>query len=154
MLQLLSATLTKSFLILEDKIIVENALSILVGTLLFKAEIYPKFTNFKSESGIRDAEQLILTGLFNDEEKVRIDFENSLNVMSTNLQDEHNALNFLLAMLARNFSKVSNKPSRQFFELFNRLIDLKARRDDSSEEQSEVYNPEELLNQTIDKIKQ
>ena len=66
---------------------------------------------------------------------MRIDFENSLNVMATSLQQgEQNALRFLLGMLARNFAKVSNKPSRQYFELFNRLIDLKARRDDSSEE--------------------
>ena len=55
--------------------------------------------------------------------------------MATSLQQgEQNALHFLLGMLARNFAKVSNKPSRQYFELFNRLIDLKARRDDSSEE--------------------
>ena len=40
----------------EDKVIVENALSILVGTLLFKTEIYPKFLNFSSETGISNAE--------------------------------------------------------------------------------------------------
>ena len=48
MLQLLSTMLSKSFMTFEDKIIVENALSIFVGTLLFKTDIYPKFTNFTS----------------------------------------------------------------------------------------------------------
>jgi hypothetical protein len=45
----------------------------------------------------------------------------------------------------------------QFFELFNKLIDLKARRDDLSgdlaDDTSAIYNPEDLLNQIIDKIK-
>ena len=61
-------------------------------------------------------------------------------------------------MLAKNFSIISNKPSRQFFELFNKLIDLKAMRDelmgDAADDSSDIYNPEALLNQIIDKIKQ
>ena len=67
-------------------------------------------------------------------------------------------MDFFLGMLARNFGSISNRPSRQFFELFNKLIDLKARRDDlaglAAEDSADIYNPEDLLNQIIDKIKQ
>ena len=44
----------------------------------------------------------------------------------------------------------------QFFELFNMLIDAKARRDLLSGEVAQaeaIYDPEDLLNQIIDKIK-
>ena len=62
-----------------------------------------------------------------------------------------------MGILARNFTSISNRPSRQFFELFNKLIDLKAHRDDllgdAADDSSAIYNPEELLNQIIDKIK-
>lgn len=67
-------------------------------------------------------------------------------------------LSHLMGLSARNFSNLDNKPSMQFFELFNKLIDLKARRDDLAgevaEDMGDIYNPEELLNQAIDKIKQ
>ena len=65
----------------------------------------------------------------------------------------------MLSLLAKNISSVSNKPSRQFFELFNKLIDMKSRADDlrggiAAEGSEAIYDPEDLLNQTIDKIKQ
>jgi len=62
-----------------------------------------------------------------------------------------------MGILARNFGSISNKPSRQFFDLLNKLIDLKAQSDAlqgvAAGASDPVYNPEELLNQTIDKIK-
>lgn len=157
-LLLLSTVLSKPSLIFEEKVIVENALHILVGTLIFKVEIYPKFVNFASKTGVRNAEEIVLTGLLNAEQKVRIDFETSLDALASGMSHKQNALHFLLGIVARNFSTISNKPSQQFFKLFNRLIDLKSSRDDllgeSTEDSSAIYNPEELLNQTIDKIKQ
>jgi hypothetical protein len=54
-----------------------------------------------------------------------------------------------MGVLARNFSLISNKPSRQFFDLFNKLIDLKAQIDalqGGADESEAIYNPEELLN--------
>ena len=91
------------------------------------------------------------------EEKVRTDFGSSLNVLSVNLRDaDCNALPFILGILARNFSTIQNKPSRQFFDLFTRLIDMKAYRDElmgATEDSSSIYDPEDLLNQIIDKIK-
>jgi len=93
---------------------------------------------------------LTLTGLLSQEEKVRIDFAGSLSVLARSLDQENNALYFLLGVLARNFASISNKPSRQFFDLFNKLIDLKARRDDflgnAADDSSAIYNPEDLLN--------
>ncbi len=67
-------------------------------------------------------------------------------------------MHWMLSLLAKNISSVSNKPSRQFFELFNNLIDMKSRADDlrgiAAEGSEAIYDPEDLLNQTIDKIKQ
>ena len=159
-LELLSVMLSKTNMIFEDKVIIENALSILVGTLLYKKECYSKFTNFQStkSQNIRNIEDLILAGLFCSEEKVRTDFGSSLNVLSTNLREsDQNALAFFLKILARNFNSISNRPSRQFFELFTRLIDVKAYRDElmgsAGADERAIYDPEDLLNQIIDMIK-
>jgi len=158
MMQILAVCLSKPVMIFEDKSLVENALSILVGILLYRKNIYSRFISFSAQGKISSAEQLCLAGLLCHEEKVRADFAQSLGVLALNLSQEQNALYFLLGLLARNFADISNKPSRQFFELFNRLIDLKARRDsllgDFAEDSSAIYNPEELLNLIIDKIKQ
>jgi len=56
LLQLMTTILTKPSLIFEDKIIIENALEITVGTLLHKNELYTKFINFTSSSQIANAE--------------------------------------------------------------------------------------------------
>jgi hypothetical protein len=133
LLDLLSVMLSKTNMIFEDKIVIENALSIIVGILMFKKNYYPKFTGFQSTKSqtVRNIEEVIITGLLCSEEKVRADFGQSLNVLSINLRDDDtNALPFFLQIVARNFNNIGNKPSRQFFELFNRLIDLKAFRDE------------------------
>ena len=146
-ISLLATVLGKETLIFEDKVIIENALAVLVGILLYKKEVYAKFIGFTASSGIANAEQLTLAGLLCPEEKVRIDFERSLSILAQNLMQDsnRNALYFLLGLLARNFANISNKPSRQFFELFNQLIDLKARRDDflgdAADDSSAIYNP-------------
>lgn len=100
---------------------------------------------------MRNIEELILAGIFCSEEKVRTDFGSSLNVLSVNLREaDQNALSFFLKILAKNFNSIGNRPSRQFFELFTRLIDLKAYRDElmGSENADEraIYDPEDLLN--------
>jgi len=102
---------------------------------------------------------LILTGLLSSEERVRVDFQQSLSVIARSVNEgDNNALFLVLGILAKNFSTISNKPSRQYFVLFDQLIDLKALRDeiagDSAADSNEIYNPEDLLNQIIDKIKQ
>lgn len=45
-LDLLSVMLSKTSMIFEDKIVIENALSIIVGILMFKKNYYTKFTEF------------------------------------------------------------------------------------------------------------
>lgn len=73
-MQLISTVLSKATLIYEDKIIIENAFSIVIGILLFKKELYPKFESFTSKAaGVATTEQLVLTGLLSSEEKVRLD---------------------------------------------------------------------------------
>ena len=49
-LQLIATVLSKSSLIYEDKIVIENVLSIVVGILLFKKELYPKFEAFTMDA--------------------------------------------------------------------------------------------------------
>ena len=69
----------------------------------------------------------MLTGLLNSEEKVRQDCKSSFDVLARSLNSgDASALNFLMGVLANNFGSISNKPSLQFFELLNKLIDLKA----------------------------
>ena len=108
---------------------------------------------------MKNTEDLILAGLLSSEEKVRVDFLSSLRVIAVNVEyGEISALNVNLGVLAKNFASISNKPSRQFFELFNVLIDLKAVRDnilgDVAANAAQIYDPEDLLSQIIDKIKQ
>lgn len=130
-LSIMTTILSKSTLIFEDKLILENSLALLVGILLYKRELYPKFSTFKMADGpIKSAEDLAFTGLLCSEEKVRIDFEMSLKALSNTLNSgDHNILYFLLQLLAKRFADISNRPSMQFFELFNFLIDKKARQD-------------------------
>ena len=120
--------------------------------------LYTKFINFQGSGGqIANAEQLILAGLFCHEEKVRQDFAAAFESIAIKiLNNEQNPLNYVLGLLAKNFSQISSKPSRQFFDLFNSLIDLKAHRDSLdgvTSDASAIYNPEDLLSQIIDKIK-
>ena len=159
LLQITSTTLSKTTLIFEDKVILHNAVTMLVGILMFKPELYARFTSYQNAgSAISNSEQLVLAGLLCSEEKVRHDFARSLESLAVNLNSqESNPLHFLLGVQARNFGSISNRPSRQFFELFNALIDLKAMRDDlageAAADSSAIYNPEDLLSQIIDKIK-
>lgn len=158
-MDLLATLLVKTSFSLEDKIILENSISILMGTILFKNELFANFLAFQKEDGaIRNTEQIVLAGLLCQEEKIRLDLSRALGVLSIHCcRDPHNALYFLLGVLARNFGNIQNRPSHQFFELFNKLIDQKAIRDevlgDRADDSSAIYNPEELLNQIIDKIK-
>lgn len=46
MLEILTVTVSKSSLILEDKMIIENALSIVVGILMYDKTLYSRFVNF------------------------------------------------------------------------------------------------------------
>jgi len=48
LMQLLATIMSKATLILEDKIIIESALAIVVGILLFRNDVYARFISFTS----------------------------------------------------------------------------------------------------------
>lgn len=112
-LSIMAIILSKTTQILEDKIILENALAVFVGILLFKPELYAKFATFQKADGqIKTAEDLVFNGILCNEEKVRIDFEMSLKALANTLNTgDHNILYFLLQLLAKRFADISNKPS-------------------------------------------
>lgn len=129
-LELLSDILQKKKLIIEDKIIVESCLGILDG-VLSQQKCVGTFLGFQSQSGeIKDLDSLTIAGILNQEDKVRSEFKSFLARLPSSIRvSEHNLLYYLLGVMARNFSMVSGRPSRQYFELFNDLIDTKAYRD-------------------------
>ena len=47
-INVLAMTLVKDSLIIEDKLIIENAVAIIVGILLFRKELYAKFVGFSA----------------------------------------------------------------------------------------------------------
>ena len=64
---------------------------------------------------------------------------------------DNSALIYLLGLLAKNFSLISDKPAMQFFDLFNDLIALDTQYE--FEEESQIYDPEDLVNQIIERVK-
>ena len=60
MLDLIANVLLKKELILEDKLIVENCLSILLGSILYQTELFKHLTYFKGQGSIKNAQDLIL----------------------------------------------------------------------------------------------
>lgn len=75
-------------MIFEDKLIVENALSLWVSCILHKNELINEFYQFKGESGstIQTCDDFVLNGLlFCSQEKVREEFKQSLSSLSNKL---------------------------------------------------------------------
>ena len=78
LLQIIATLLSKTTLIFEDKVIIHNAVTMLIGIMMFKPELYAKFTSFQNAgSSISNTEQLVLAGILCSEEKVRSDFARS-----------------------------------------------------------------------------
>ena len=116
-------------IVIENKIIAENALSLISSIIMHQPELLELLTNFSSGliPSITNGRDFILNGLlFNAEDKIRNDFKNSFKALcSSSNRGPGNALNYILSLLAQNFTEVTNRPSSQFFSLFNQLIDLK-----------------------------
>ena len=55
--------------------------------------------------------------------------------------------------MSKNFHKISLYPCRQFFDLFNELIDYYFVKVTLGSEESDLFDPEQLLSQIIDKIR-
>lgn len=150
---MVSTIIVQDSITIEEKQIVENALSLWVGIVNYKPDL---FTAFQAHSGINkiaSASDFIMHGvLYCKEEKVRHDFKTALSVCG-----HHNtALSFLIKILSSNFSQISDFPCVQFFELYNELIDLFYKKQALSSGQGEhenVFDPEKLLSFIIDKIR-
>jgi len=74
-------------MIFEDKLIIENALSLWVGCVLHRNELFNEFYSFSDTSSvINNCESLILNGLlYCPYEKVREEFRQSLSSISLKL---------------------------------------------------------------------
>ena len=148
---MISAILAKKTrLIFEDKLIIENALSLWVGCILHNNHLLSDFYAFKNHT-VRDSDDFILQGLlFCEQEKVRDEFKLSLGCLARKLKVEQPPLLYLLKLLSDKFALISNYHCKQYFELFCELIDQYFTVDHHQAE----FNPETLLGLIIDKIKE
>ena len=164
LLEIISVMITSKNFTIEHKMVVEDALSLIVGSIMNKNDLIQCLVDFKSKSApeIQSGKDWILNGLlFCPADKIRLDFKNSLNALCLNLaRGPNNALSFVLNVLGQNFEQIQNRPCGEFFELFNRLIDQKARLDDLANQLGDggddgeqvSYDPENLLNQIIENV--
>lgn len=93
--------------------------------------------------------------LYCSAEKIREDFRFTLLELAKQLQtlESESALGYQLKLLSKNFHKISLYPCRQFFDLFNELIDFYFVKVTLGTEESDLFDPEQLLSQIIDKIR-
>ena len=134
-------------------------MALFTGCVLHKPDLFREFVdweNINQASAIKNTNDLVLFGLLLcPEEKIRIDFQNTFLALSQHFSTgENSAMKYLLGLLGKNFQMISDRPARQFFDLFNALIDLNAENAwYTPEEQSKIYDAASLLFQIIDKIK-
>ena len=154
-----SQVLKKDKLRFEDKLIIENALSLWVGCLLHRNELFAEFAK-PADSALKP-EEFLLTGLlYCPYETVREDFKQSLSALCSkdrNGQAGPNPLDFTLQLLSSNFSLISEYPNKQYFELFCELLDkhyLEVKRAKDGEVSAEVIDSEALLSAVIDRIRE
>ena len=158
LITLVSQIIQRKQFTLEDKIIVENAMALWTGCVLYESKLFKEFVEWKNvdqASGIKITDDFVLGGLLLcPEEKIRLDFQNTFSSLSQHFSTgDNSALIYLLGLLAKNFSMITDRPARQFFDLFNELIALNAEYSWMIEDQSAIYDPEDMLRQIIAKIK-
>ena len=81
----MATVLQKEKMIFEDKLIIENALSLWVGCLLHMNNLWNDFLEFKGteEMSIKNSSDFILAGLlYCPQDKIREEFNSSLNLIS------------------------------------------------------------------------
>jgi hypothetical protein len=117
-------------MIFEDKLIIENALSLWVGCILHKNELFNEFYDFKGEDGsrIQNCDDFILNGLlYCDYDKIREEFKQSLTSLAHKLMNgaavKQTPLLYLLNLLSERFGLITKYHCKQYFELFCELID-------------------------------
>lgn len=77
-LRIIAEILTKDKMIFEDKLIIENALSLWVGCIIHNNSLFGEFYFFKGDenSKIKNCDDFVLTGLlYCSQEKVREEFK-------------------------------------------------------------------------------
>jgi len=164
LLEILSIIVGQETILLDHKITVESSLNMVVASILYDNKLMAELMNFASSANkdVASGKDLILNGvLLCSEEKVRQDFKNAIYTICSHVRSEDiDGLTYVLSILGQNFNKISNRPCREFFDLFNELIDLKATKDQlSSALQAQSakndlgYEPETLLTQIIEKFK-
>ena len=124
--------LSKDELIFEDKLIIENSISLWVGCVLHRYELFNEFYAYQGLEGekIKDCDHLILHGLlFSPYEKIRDEFKEALISIAYKLSSSDvkvlviNPLKYLLKLLGNNFNQISKCGSNQYFDLFCRIIE-------------------------------
>lgn len=103
-LTLISEILDKDHFSLEDKIIIENSVTIWLGTTLYKPELFDEFKAFKK--GEKTAEDFILNGLvFCREDKTRQDFYQGIAALSRAYEPSKrlSMIKYFMGILGANF---------------------------------------------------
>jgi hypothetical protein len=120
-MNLVASILLADDITIEEKQIVENAMSLWVGIINYKPALFVSFQNYKGDNDIKDSSDFLMHGvLYCKEEKIRQDFKTALAVVGRH----SDALSFMIKILSAHFSQISDFPCVQFFELYNELIDL------------------------------
>ena len=103
----------------------ENALSVWAACILFKPDLFKEFTTTKFSGSVKSAEDFIMTGvLFCPVDKIRNSYKIVISELIKRLPEEESfPLNWLLTLLGSKFELISDYPCRQFFDLFNEIID-------------------------------
>jgi hypothetical protein len=108
-LTLLHYVLMKEDTVVEDKTIIENALSLWIGCVLYEPSLMDDFISFKV--GDYGAIDLILQGVvFNKSDKIKHEFMTTLWAIAKNLRgkDMPTPLVFFLGALGQSFDRVKD----------------------------------------------
>lgn len=120
-MKLVASILLADDITIEEKQIVENAMSLWVGIINYKPALFVSFQNYIGDNDIKYSSDFLMHGvLYCKEEKIRQDFKTALAVVGRH----SGALSFMIKILSVHFSQISDFPCVQFFELYNELIDL------------------------------
>ena len=134
LLEIISVMVACDSYTIEHKKIVEDALALVIASILNKPELLQILIDFDSKlvPDIKSGKDLILRGLLMcPEDKIRQDFKNSLNAVALILtKNPHNALAFVLNVLGENFSQIQGRPCAEFFSLFTKVMEQKSTLDE------------------------
>lgn len=121
----------------EEKTIVVDCLDIWKSCVFFKPEL---FANFLAQAQV---EKQVMSGLlYCNEESIRLSFKAAMSDVARNLRHAQAPYGFLLKLLSKHFSEISQYPCNQFFALFNELIDLHFAKVAINDAEPNLFDPE------------